>query len=121
MPTITVRRLDADYEPVHGQGQNDFISDTDAVAQIIGTRLRLLYGEWWENQADGLPLFQEILGGRMMKDDIDALIQTRILGTDYVTGIESFTSSKDGSTREYSFACYVTTEFGTVTVSSEEI
>lgn len=121
MATITVRRLDANYEPVHGNGQNDFLTDADAVAQIIGTRLRLLMGEWWEDQGQGLPLFQEILGYGSTTDQIDLLIQTNILGGSYVQGISSYSSSYDGSARAYSFAAQVTTDFGPVTVSNQGV
>ena len=56
------RRLDADYDYTFGQGKQDFVSGVDAVAQAIYTRLFLLFGEWWEDQKDGLPLWQSIIG-----------------------------------------------------------
>ena len=37
-------------------GQNSMKKDKEAVAQAIQTRLGLLYGQWWENTEDGLPL-----------------------------------------------------------------
>ena len=62
MPTITYRKLDQNGDPIWGNGQGSFVSDIDAVAQAIYTRLRLLFGEWWENLSIGTPLFQSMLG-----------------------------------------------------------
>ena len=47
-----------------GKGGQDYLTGTEAIAQAIRTRLLLLLGEWWEDQEDGLPLFQRILGSR---------------------------------------------------------
>jgi len=118
MSTIRVRRLDADYEPVFGQGKSDYIEDLDAVVQIIKSRLLLLMGEWWEDTADGLPLWQSILGQRNSKVVVDNLIQQRILKTQYVTGIESLTSTYDSSSRAYTFTAVVNTQFGQVGISN---
>jgi hypothetical protein len=62
MATITYRKLDQNGDPLFGNGAANFVSDIDAVAQAIGTRLRLLQGEWWENTNAGTPLFQSMLG-----------------------------------------------------------
>lgn len=72
-----------------------FLTGKAAVAQAIGTRLKLLLGEWWEDRQDGLPLFQSILGRRGIEDDlraVDMLIRDRILGTPETRSIASFTS-----------------------------
>jgi hypothetical protein len=48
-PTISVRKLDANHDPIYGNGVADFLTDLDAVAQLIDTSLLLLQGEWWNN------------------------------------------------------------------------
>ena len=53
------RRLTATGDYVFGQGSLDYLSDADAAAQAVKTKLKLLLGEWWENTGDGLPLFQQ--------------------------------------------------------------
>lgn len=115
------RRLDDNDDYVFGQSGQDFYTGVDAVAQAIYTRLKLLYGEWWEDISDGLPLFQNILGAPgspQNKQAIDALITERILGTLNVKGINSFTSTIDANTRAYSFRCTVNTAFGITTIGN---
>lgn len=119
MSTIRVRRLDNNWDPVYGNGQNDYLFDGDAVVQIIQSRLRLWLGEWWENLDEGLPMFQRILGVKgASKSVVDSLIQKRISGTKYVTGIQSFESEFNVETREYQCLAKVYTAFGTVLVST---
>jgi hypothetical protein len=120
MATITVRKLDpVTWEPQFGNGQENFISDLEAVTQIIATRLKLFQGEWFLNLEDGLPLFQSILGssgGQRNLTVITNLIAARILGTPYVTAIVSITSSYQN--RKFVFSATVATQFGVVTVSN---
>ena len=119
MSTIRVRRLDTNWDPKFGNGQNDYIYDIDAVAQIIETRLRLWMAEWWEDLEEGLPMFQKILGKRGSSQAVaDRLIQKRIVETPYVTEIVAFESSFDVSTRAYICQATVNTEFGTITVTN---
>lgn len=119
MSTIRVRRLDTNWDPVYGNGQNDFLFDGDAVVQIIESRLRLWLAEWWEDLNEGLPMFQRILGVKgASKAIVDSLIQKRILGTKYVTSISSFESEFNVETREYQCLAKVNTSFGTILVSS---
>jgi hypothetical protein len=89
-PTISVRKLDANHDPIYGNGVADFLTDLDAVAQLIDTSLLLLQGEWWNNLAVGLPLFQQIIGtsGVGNNPQIAALlIQQTILGVPYVNSL----------------------------------
>lgn len=117
MSIIRVRKLDENWDPVYGNGQNDYLFDGNAVVQIIEQRLRLWLGEWWENLDEGLPMWQKILGVKgTSKAIVDRLIQKRISGTKYVTGIESFESVFDIETRSYECLAKVYTEFGTVIV-----
>ena len=75
-------------------GQNSMKQNKEAVAQAIKTRLGLLYGQWWENTEDGLPLFEKILGAYGdNKEMIDILISERIAQTKDVKEIKSYQSS----------------------------
>ena len=98
-------------------GSRKFLTGREAVAQAIVTRLRLLYGEWWENTADGLPLWNQILsayGGNAVRDTVDLIISERIQGTNNVTALVSYESNFDPQTREYTAYCVVNTVFGEV-------
>ena len=82
------RRLTATGEYIYGQGSLDYLSDADAAAQAVKTKLKLLLGEWWEDTQDGLPLFQQILLQRATAEGIqtaDLLIKQRILEVAEVT------------------------------------
>ncbi len=119
MATITVRALGPNNDPLQGSGQNNFLSDLDAVVQIIRTRLLLFEGEWFLNLLDGLPLFQSILGssgGQTNLQLIMNIIAQRISQTPYVTSIGSVTATFQN--RTFTFSAQVETQFGTVTVTN---
>lgn len=118
MATISIRALDSNHDPIYGNGANAFLTDLNAVAQIIQTRLLLFEGEWWADLTDGLPLFQTILGTNNGKKTtvVSDAIRTVIEGTPYVTEVSAIYTNFNASTRQYTFACQVETSFGTVTV-----
>jgi hypothetical protein len=114
------RRLDVNDDYILGSGQQTFVSGADAVRQAIYTRLKLLLEEWWEDNEDGLPLFQSILGARVNSQQaIDVIIRNRIQGTADVTDVYDFISSFDTQTRAYRFQCQVDTVYGELTLDQE--
>ena len=117
MASVKYRRLDGAGDMVFGSGLNAFLTDLEAVAQSVQTRLKLLRGEWWERPADGLPLYQQMLGRpctQAQKELMDLLVTERIADTRSVTRVYDAQSAFDG--RAYRFTCNVQTEFGTTTV-----
>jgi hypothetical protein len=116
--TITVRSLGANNDPLYGNGANDFLTDIDAVAQIILTKLRFFQGEWWENSLAGVPMFQSILGQANGRNTsaIAAILQNVILSVPYVTSISALSCTYNN--RVLSFSCTVLTAFGTIQVSN---
>ena len=123
MSIIRVRRIDAEYDVVFGRGQADYLTDLDAIVQIIKSRLLLFTGEWWADKEAGLPLWQSILGmagANGKKKVVDGFIQKRILETPHVTGIETISSTYNADTREYSFSATINTQFGTVAISNNQ-
>lgn len=107
-------------DPLEGNGLNDFLSDIDAVGQIIGTRIKLFEGEWWENLQAGTPMFQSILGveNASQTQVISAILQSVINQTPYVLDIINLSCTYTPSTRALSFYAEVLTQFGTVVVSN---
>jgi hypothetical protein len=117
MSTIRVRRLDNNWDPIWGGGLNDYLTDADAVAQIIKSRMLFFKGEWWEDVSQGLPMWQSILGKMgSSKTIIDKLIIGNIKQCPYVVGIASFTSEL--LDREYVCNAVVNTQFGTIVVTN---
>lgn len=119
-PLISVRALDSNHDPIYGNGQNNFLNDIQAVAQIIQTSLLLFQGEWFEDLNEGLPLFQSILGTNNGKktDAIALLIQNVILTCcePFITGVKDIVTVYR-TNREFQFACVVETVFGLVVVN----
>jgi hypothetical protein len=121
-PTLTVRALNPiTWDPLCGNGQNNFISNRAAAAQILAQRLKLFEGEWWENLLDGLPLFQKILGSSGSQKNLQVvigLISQRITttvtpsGQQLVTQILSIVATYQD--RKFAFNAEVETIFGVV-------
>jgi hypothetical protein len=120
MAVITYRKLDANGDPMMGRGTANFVSDLDAVAQAISTKLKLFSGEWWENRNEGTPIFDEMLGttNNSRPQLVAQLLKQRILATPYVLSVTNLQTSFDPATRAFQFSCQVATQFGTVTLSN---
>ena len=90
-----------------------FLANTpETVAQAVGTRLRLYREEWFLDKREGLDL-EAILGyGTQATRDLE--VQRRILDTQGVTGIASYSSSVQG--REFRVSCTIETVYGQATV-----
>jgi hypothetical protein len=116
------------YVPVAGNtdcqwipGPNNPLTNIYAVAQAILTRLKMFEGEWWANTADGLPLWQSILGqpaGNANQQQVEALISARINGTPYVVGLQNVNIAFNPSTRAYTYSAQVNTQFGSIVISN---
>lgn len=120
-PTIMVQALDANNDPIEGPNGPVFLSDIQAVAQIISTTLRLLEGEWWEDLTIGFPLFQSLIGSSGSPQNQTAsqiIIQNTIRSCPYVIEILSFDYIANSTTRGTAFTCDVSTVFGVLTVSN---
>lgn len=110
-------------------GQDDFLSGPKSVGQAIVTSLKLLKGEWWEDVNNGLPLWQSILGqpgSEVNKESVDNIIKDRIQkvnlnGELLVSSIDSYDSTLDTETRQYSFTAEITTIYSESVVIQESI
>lgn len=122
MATITVRALNpVTWDPLQGSGQANFLYDLDAMVQILATRLKLYTYEWFLDLLDGLPMFDGILGSSGGESNIQAIINiitARCTSTVYVTGINYVTASFNSSSRTFTWAASVQTQFGTVFVTN---
>lgn len=121
MSQITYRNLGPSYDPLWGQGQANFLSDLDAVAQAILTRINLFEAEWWANLQDGTPFWQSILGANAslrQQQQISLLLTQRILGTPYVIAVSEVNLNFDARTRKMNYTASVETQFGTTVVTN---
>lgn len=86
---------------------------TAVVAQRLIIRLRTLYREWFLNDEYGVPYLERILGHKVKKVTVDAILQENIYKERGVAEIVSFTSTMVN--RDYSCQFRVRAENGEVT------
>lgn len=116
-PTIQYLQLDPQYDPIFDP--NASLTDTDAVAQAILTRLKLFLGEWWENVTIGLPVFQSILGQLGSNQGLAAMtlaVQQNIEGGPYVTSVTDIKVSFDDMALSITAKAY--TQFGPIAINT---
>ena len=111
------RKLDTDLDMRFGRGTIDVHRDTpDAVAQSVLTRLQLYRGEWFLDAEEGMPWKTDVLGHHTAPTR-DLAVRRRILETEGVTSIDSYSSNFDPSTRRFSVNVTISTVYGVATVS----
>src|SRR5215469_1659960 len=106
VPTISVRQLDQNHDPLYGNGQQNFLTDIYAVAQLIDTSLLLLQGEWFLQPSAGFPLFQKILGQPGVGNNpqiVAPLIQQTIIAVPYVLTLNNVQLNYDSLSRTFSY------------------
>jgi hypothetical protein len=114
-----MRRLSPTGDFTYGQNGQDFITDNEAVRQLIQTRMQLYRGAFWRDINAGFPL-SDILGGSASPERLSAIdnaIRAVILGTEGVLGIVSYSSTFDPTTRAYSYTSVVQTIYSTTEIS----
>lgn len=109
---MRVRAMTTAGDMTFGRGSANFlVNSPEAVAQIIGTRLRLWVNEWFLDLEDGTPWLQQVIG-KGTRDLYDTVIRQRVLETPGVTSIESYSSEYDGTLRTLTVAMRVNTQYG---------
>jgi len=108
---MTVRLIDPDTGDVVTSG-DQFISGVEEIAQTVKTRLRLFLGEYFRDVTDGTPWWESILGKDGTLSSKEAIIKSRILRTDGVVRLVSFSTDFDINTRVYTVNAGILTTFG---------
>lgn len=111
------RALDENGDMTFGQGGLNFlVNSPEAVGQAVLTRLLLRTGEWFLDVTEGTAYDTLILGfGTRRSRDVE--IRNRILGTQGVTEIVTYSSSVDAA-RKFSVQGDVATVYGALDLSS---
>ena len=103
-----------------GQGQgNLWIDQPEGVGQLVMTRLRLNYGEWFVDLTQGTPWKTQVLGERTAATR-DLVVRDRVLDTIGVTDIPTYGSRLD-DTRTWSVAMTVQTIYGPVALVAAKL
>lgn len=111
------RIVNNDYS--FGNNKLDYIDGAESIAQQVKTKILLFYGEWWENIAIGIPMFQSIIGqvnNENAKQSAALLIEKRIREVEGVTSVSNLVVEIDSITRKLSFSCIVETSEGQVEI-----
>lgn len=110
------RKLDENGDYSFGGGQADFFRDSpETVGQAVKTRLLLWKEEWFLDIDEGTAYLQGIIG-KHDQATRDAVVRSRILDTEGVTGIESLESTIDRETRKLSVSAVIDTIYGTTKI-----
>lgn len=113
---MRVRQLSPTGDYVFGHGNANFlVNSPEAVAQCIGTRLRLWTREWFLDITEGTPWNTDVLGTGTA-GLYDQAIRARILGTPGVNAIVAYTSAKVG--RALNVSATVNTIYGQASFSA---
>lgn len=114
-----VRKLDEAGDVMFGRGLQSFHSGSPATVQRTRTRLLLVLGEWFLDTSEGTPWWENedstarpIMGVTRNLGYAEAVLKARILGTDGIASIESWSMSFNGDTRKLSVSATVTDEDG---------
>ena len=111
-----VRALGPTGDYTFGRSNLNFLVDSPAaVAQCVGTRLKLWEGEWFLNLTEGTPWLQGILGKKNL-GLASALIRERVMGTPFVTGVTDFSFFFNSTTIAWIVTGKVSTFFGPVSI-----
>lgn len=117
MKKFRTRRLDSNGDIV--TSGSIWVYDLEAVAQTIETRLRLFSGEYWRDVTEGTPWVDRILSKNNQSNTVQAkitLIKNRILNTEHVLSIVSWSSDFSYQDRKLSVVATVITDFGIVDI-----
>jgi len=112
---VKYRRLDENGDYVFGKQANNFYVDVpDAPAQAVGTRLKLLTGEWFLDLSEGCPYNPQVLGNRTLST-YDMAIQQTITETPGVLRLVDY-SSEVGNDRDLTVVATIDTIYGQATL-----
>jgi len=107
---MTVRALDSNGDIVTSGTQ--FISGQAEIAQTVDTRLKLFLGEYFRDITEGTAWFQKIFTKQTTLANKEAVLKTRVLETDGVLKLTSFSTDFDLPTRTYTTTVGILTQYG---------
>ena len=111
------RALTPTGDMTFGKGSQNFLINSPAmVAQKVRTRLKLFTGEWFLDLTEGTPWGTEVLGTDT-QNTYDIAIRDRILETEGVTSIVSYSSTFNAVTRNLTVTATIDTLYGQTTIT----
>ena len=117
---MKIRPVDQNGDVLPVPHVSDMLSGSMAVAKLVEDRLKIYFGDWWENREWGNEILQMLREGRLTEVDAQSLA-TYLAGyvreTDGVREVQDERWALEGG--RFSWACMVITEYGTAGVEYE--
>lgn len=111
---MKTRGLDSDDDWEFGRGQQSYVSDKDAVAQNVKTRLRSWKRDCFFDVDTGVDWTNYLDKGKKTQLDLD--IKRVILQTAGVLRINRFSSTLDSGKRNLTVTVTIDTIYGSITI-----
>lgn len=111
---VVYRTLDDNGDMIPIATQAQMLTGVEAVMAAVVSRLRLLAGEWWEDESLGFQVPEFLFQGVRQANGRDMLasyITAYILETEGVESVQDVSTEMDGTKMIYH--CTVVTEYGT--------
>lgn len=96
---MKVRRIDSNHDWTFGQGFSNYVTESDAIAQNVQTRLWSFTNDWFLDLEHGLPWFEQMGRGVNMAD-WEIKIKRYVLETEGVNKIINYQANFDADTRK---------------------
>lgn len=95
---MLVRRLDDNHDWTFGSGHSNYAQDSEAIAQMVKTRLWSFRGDWFLDLEHGIPWFEQMEHiGNLAR--LEVPLTAYILETDGVQRIDEFNMTFESDTR----------------------
>lgn len=117
---MRVRALSPTGDMTFGQGSLNYYANLPiTVAQVVQTSLKLWLGEWYLNINAGTPWLEGVVG-KHDEQTADLTIQTQIANSQGVVSLNTYSSTINPTTRQYSsIAAGLQTQYGPTEVQIE--
>lgn len=107
---MIVRQLDNNHDWMFGHGFGNYLSNSEAIAQCVKTKLLALKNDWFLNRENGIAWFDYLTKNPNTKQlEID--VKAEIFKVSGVVSIDSFDILLDSDTREFLIQISYTDKF----------
>lgn len=112
-------RLDREGDLVLQRGDLAMVSGVEEIAQRLRIRLRLFLGEWFLDEAAGVPYWEQILGSKIGKPALLSIFREQLLACPGVLEVTSIDADMGAGSRDVRLTFTASTEVGDLSDSIE--
>lgn len=114
--------MDLKQDPITGElvlenGDLAVVRDSDATAQFLRQRLRLIQTEWFLDENEGIPYFDDVLVKNPQQVTIDAIFKREILSVNGILELLTYAAVLDGPSRTMTLTFQARTADGVIDFS----